>query len=388
MDTLKKQQIRNRVGQSLVNLSERIYTQESLQKGLRTIIIALLLATCAALVYFTGGTYLPFPHFFYVPIILANFLLGVIPGAITALIAGLIAGLIPLNVSQGTLQEPTMVLCRTVFFMLVSIIAGINTTLAHTFIDHLQEKVEEKTAALQKSYEELKELQEFKEFLSNTIVHDLQSSLASNLLSLRTLGKMYKSSLDGRGSTLLETAISSGNRLTTMISNILDVYADEKGELTITPSLWEPEKQLAEIVEPFQIQADLKELTLTMEPEPGLPDLLIDVELMRRTIENLIFNAIKHTPPGGTVTLKASARSDLFRVTVHNTGSVIPEEWKERVFEKFAIVDREARLKGGSGLGLAFCRVAVEAHGGRIWAESSEEKGTAFVFTLPVTQGS
>jgi len=368
----------------MVAISERIYTQERIQKGLRSIIIALLLSLCAALVYFTGGTYLPFPHFFYVPIILANFLLGVVPGAITAILAGIIAGLIPLNVSQGMLQEPSMVVCRTIFFVLVSLVAGINTTLANTFIDHLQEEVDEKTAELQESYEELKKLQEFKEFLSNTSVHDLQSSLASNLLSLRTLGKHYRSSLDARGTGLLETAISSGNRLTSMISNILDVYAQEKGELRMTRSHWEPGARIDEITDTFQIQADLREITLKTDMQEGLPPLKIDGELIRRTIENLIFNAIKHTPQGGTITVKAENSGALFRLTVHNTGSVIPEEWKERIFEKFAMMDRDAREGGGSGLGLAFCRVAVEAHEGRIWAESEEGKGTSFIFTLPL----
>ncbi len=367
----------------MVALSERIYTQERIQKGLRSIIIALLLCLCAALVYFTGGTYLPFPHFFYVPIILANFLLGVIPGAITALLAGLIAGLIPLNVSQGLLQEPSMVVCRTIFFVLVSLVAGINTTLANTFIDHLQEKVDEKTAELQESYEELKKLQEFKEFLSNTIVHDLQSSLTSNLLSLRTLGKHYKSTLDARGTGLLETAISSGNRLTSMISNILDVYAQEKGELKISRSPWDPDSQIGEITDAFQIQADLKEITLRSDLEQGLPSLQVDWLLIRATTENLIFNAIKHTPPGGEITVKAEISGALFRLSVHNTGSTIPDEWKERIFEKFAMIDRDAKIRGGSGLGLAFCRVAVEAHDGRIWAESGDGKGTSFIFTLP-----
>jgi len=168
-----------------------------------------------------------------------------------------------------------------------------------------------------------------------------------------------------------------------MISNILDVYAQEKGELKISRSPWDPDSQIGEITDAFQIQADLKEITLRSDLEQGLPSLQVDGELIRRTIENLIFNAIKHTPPGGEITVKAEISGALFRLSVHNTGSTIPDEWKERIFEKFAMIDRDAKIRGGSGLGLAFCRVAVEAHDGRIWAESGDGKGTSFIFTLP-----
>jgi len=169
-----------------------------------------------------------------------------------------------------------------------------------------------------------------------------------------------------------------------MILNILDVYARGKEALIIRLSEWEPVPCLEELADAFRIQTSLKNIALKIEGHQGLPSTRGDGELLRRTIENLLFNAVKHTPPGGLITLEAQKIEGFLQISVHNTGSVIPDEWKEKIFAPFAIAHGHDRRKSGSGLGLAFCRMAVDGHGGKIWAESAPETGTKFSFTLPL----
>jgi signal transduction histidine kinase len=106
--------------------------------------------------------------------------------------------------------------------------------------------------------------------------------------------------------------------------------------------------------------------------------------LVERVLQNLVGNAIKFTPPGGVIRLTAAvtaADPDMLTVSVSNTGSSVPPEIQQRLFQKFVRGDHKEH---GSGLGLAFCRLAVEAHGGRIWAESDPGQTTTFHFTLPL----
>jgi signal transduction histidine kinase len=373
-------------GIHLISLVEKIYAPERFHWGLRLLIIALLVVMSTALVYFTGGTYLAFPHVFYVPIILANFLMGPTAGLITAVLSGIVIGFIPLNVSKGIPQEPLMIVSRTVFFVLVSSVAGISAALSRSYIDFLQIKVSEKTRELESNYEKLKELQEFKEFLSSTIVHDLKTSLSSVMLSCSTLKKRYNDVIDDNGQDLLDTSMGAGHRMLTMIGNILDVYAQEEGKFSVTMSEWDPNAAIAQIAEDFSAQASIKKIRLAFNQGAPLPSIQCDGDLLRRTLENLVANAIAHTPTEGSITVSAEAGEESLTISVANTGSFIPSEWREKVFDKFARVDDSEDKKSGSGLGLAFCRIAVDAHGGRIWNESSSEGEcfTSFSFTIPL----
>ncbi|MHC9543742.1 MAG: sensor histidine kinase [Vulcanimicrobiota bacterium] len=374
-------------GIHLISLVERIYAPERYHWGLRLLIIALLLVISTALVYFTGGTYLAFPHAFYIPIILANFLMSPRAGIITAIVSGIMIGFIPLNVSSDTPQEPVMILSRTVFFLLVSAVAGISAALSRGYIDFLRIKVSEKTKELESNYKKLKELQEFKEFLSSTIVHDLKTSLSSVMLSVSTLKKLYGKTIDDNGRSLLDTSISAGHRMLTMIGNILDVYAQEEGKFSVTLSEWDPYAAIQQIVEEFSAQAAIRKISLTYLETTPLPCIQCDGDLMRRTLENLIANALAHTPSEGAITISTTLEEKTLTVSVTNTGSYIPPEWREKIFDKFARVDDSENKKAGSGLGLAFCRIAAEAHGGKIWNESSSEgaRSTAFFFTIPLS---
>ncbi len=136
-------------------------------------------------------------------------------------------------------------------------------------------------------------------------------------------------------------------------------------------------------VERLRPQAERADLQLTVELPPDLPPIVADAERMQQVITNLVHNSIKFTPPGGQVTISAATSGDEVVLSVHDTGVGIPADDLPRIFERFYKADR-ARSGGGTGLGLAIAKHIVQAHDGRLWAESIEGKESTFHVALPV----
>jgi two-component system phosphate regulon sensor histidine kinase PhoR len=135
--------------------------------------------------------------------------------------------------------------------------------------------------------------------------------------------------------------------------------------------------------ERMELQAERLGLKMTFESQPDLPAVNIDSYRMEQVLVNLIHNAIKFTPPGGEILIRASQKNDIVIFMVSDTGVGISADALPRIFERFYKADR-SRSGGGTGLGLSIARHLVEAHGGRIWAESEPGKGSSFYFSLPV----
>ena len=114
-----------------------------------------------------------------------------------------------------------------------------------------------------------------------------------------------------------------------------------------------------------------------------MPPVWVDEDMILRVLINLGENAAKFTPVEGTITITTQAEAEWIKVSVKDTGSGIPAKDRERIFDKFTRLRGQGK-PGGLGIGLAFCRLAVEGHGGRIWVESVDKKGTSFIFTLPI----
>jgi len=140
-------------------------------------------------------------------------------------------------------------------------------------------------------------------------------------------------------------------------------------------------------VDRLRPQAERAGVNLSTELDAPLPLVLADGARIGQVVSNLVHNAIKFTPAGGSITVRASAMGDMVEVTVADTGVGIPVEDLDRIFERFYKVDR-ARRGGGTGLGLAIAKHIVQNHGGRIWATSKEGAGSVFSFTLPTAPGS
>lgn len=234
---------------------------------------------------------------------------------------------------------------------------------------------------------EERSLAKLRDDLTSTMVHDLRNPVTAILGAVDIFHMVHNPSADEE--QLLRVIERNSRRLLSLVNTILDVTRLERGEMPL-------ERKATSIVELLgeaaQLQAPLaheKHLLLRTEASDSLPMAWVDPTLMGRILQNLIGNAINFTPEGGTVQLTASAQisgsePDGARevvIGVSDTGPGISPDIRERLFQKFVTSNQ---VRHGSGLGLAFCKLAVEAHGGRIWAESKPGQGTTMRFTLPI----
>ena len=239
------------------------------------------------------------------------------------------------------------------------------------------------TDEIAESYRRLRELERLRDDLTYMIVHDLRTPLTSLLTGLQTVPLV--GDLNETQDEMLQIATDGGEILLGMINDLLDVEKMEQESVPLERTLISPETLISQAIAQVTLLAAAEELTLTPEIAPNTPNFTGDEDKLRRTLVNLMGNAIKFTPRGGVVTAGVSCgpeNSLLF--FVRDTGEGIPADALDRVFEKFGQVEtRQAGRKMSTGLGLTFCKLAVEAHGGRIWAESAPGAGSVFFFTLP-----
>jgi signal transduction histidine kinase len=237
---------------------------------------------------------------------------------------------------------------------------------------------------------EQQEIARTREDLSRMIVHDLRSPLTALKGGLNVIRELIdipeeRPSID----ELLRIAEDSADGLLKLVSSLLDVARMESGAVPLelaAVSLHEPVGQSVALLEVLAREAGV---TLHQGLPDDLPLLRIDVAQIRRVMTNLLDNALRYTPGGGHVYVEAAVDDAAHQVTVtvRDTGPGIPPDMRKRIFERFAteVTGQPRRGPRGLGLGLTFCRLAVEAHGGRIWVEDGLNGGAAFCFTLPIS---
>lgn len=232
--------------------------------------------------------------------------------------------------------------------------------------------------------------------LSGMIVHDLRNPLMVVLTALRVLERVPAVQEDSRCQRYLRNAGVAGDELLRMITSLLDLQKLESGELRLQRTVFSVGDVVARVVAGSQILAEVEEVDLQVSVLPDTPTVLADLDLVLRTVENLVGNAVKFTPAGGNVrvAVRAATAEELASrnipnsvgvlVEVVDSGEGIPEEEQERIFEKFGVVEsRKRRVKVSTGLGLALCKLVITAHQGAIWVESRPGAGARFVFLLP-----
>jgi signal transduction histidine kinase len=242
------------------------------------------------------------------------------------------------------------------------------------------------TSELQESYRRLQELEKLRDDITHMIIHDLRTPLTSVIGGMQTLEIVGELNADQR--EMLDIALLGGEILLGMINDLLDVEKLESGSMQLDYALQSPADLVASAIRQVAWLAQSSNLTLTPQIASDLPPLRGDENKLRRTLVNLLGNAIKFTSSGGTITIEAGYNAEAHSVVflVRDTGEGIPTEAFERIFDKFSqVASRQGGRTLSTGLGLTFCKLTVEAHGGHIAVESVLGQGSTFRITLPVS---
>jgi len=323
------------------------------------------------------GRTIPAGYFYILPVILGGLYLGY-PGGIGVPVLSI--GLF--HVVEKTL--PHRVYAEADFLWLILLIV-LGTVTAQTQADRRRAREHSR---------QLEQLNRAREELTALIVHDLRTPLAGVLNVLRLIAEESPSGLLPEHAQLLDIALATGEDMTGMIGDLLNLHAMESGRL----ELHEEEVKPAEVVsaatrqvEPLARQRGVKIQTRTAE---GLPAFRADEVMIRRVLVNLLGNALRFSPREAAIMVEARRAGAEIEFSVADKGPGISAHLKEKIFEKFAGLDEEAGKHVSTGLGLAFAKMAVEAHGGRIWVESpwtapstgGPPQGSRFSFTLPLSR--
>jgi two-component system, sensor histidine kinase and response regulator len=246
-------------------------------------------------------------------------------------------------------------------------------------------KLKGATDALEESLKRLRELQKARDDLMRMIVHDLKTPLTSMLATLEMLRDGDFGPLAERPARALSDVEGKAEDLLGLIEDLLDVSQMEERALALQPEPIAPAALMAEIVFDWKNRFQQEQTTARTEVADDAPIFSADKTLIRRVLANLVQNAVTHSPGPVTLTLGARREGEGIVLWVADTGPGIPPEYQELVFQKFEQVHApNAPRVRSSGLGLAFCRVAIESHGGRIWVRSTEGEGSTFFIELPL----
>ncbi len=256
-------------------------------------------------------------------------------------------------------------------------------------VKSLHDEVESTRRELEEKNLDLVRMEEFKENLMRMVVHDLKNPLAGIMGNLQLLQMKGAGQDTSRILEIVGRTEESAKHLMGMILNILDVARLEEGKLTLRRKPVRPAEMIDACLRQVAGWAARSEVKLVAEPGGGaVPDLAADPELLLRVLGNLVSNALKHTPPGGRIEVGAAGQGDDVRFWIRDSGEGIPVELLPRIFDKFVVGPADGQKSSGAydtGLGLTFCKMVVEAHGGKIAVESQPGTGSTFSFTLPAT---
>ncbi len=256
----------------------------------------------------------------------------------------------------------------------------------------LERKVEERTAEIRKASEEIKQLAEMKDELLGIAAHDLRTPLTIihgyaqlQLMSLESDPAVDSPQLLDDLRAIERTSLE----MTTLLNDLLDVSKIEAGKIRIQPELVDPAELLLDCYRLHQHWAKTKAIDLKVDVPPGLPRVHVDPKRLPQVHTNHASNALKYSREGDSIVLSIARGDGRVDFSVRDTGQGIAPEDLPRIFGRFDQLPSSRATKGekGSGLGLAIAKKLVELHGGRIWVESVQGRGSHFTFSIPLQAG-
>ena len=245
-------------------------------------------------------------------------------------------------------------------------------------------KLKATTDALEQSYRVLRELEKVRDDLMKMIVHDLKTPLTAVLANIEMLADGDFGAVTEPQRRALADAEGKAEDLLALIEDLLEVARIEEGMISLQPAPIAPAAFLSEVVHEWALRFQQEGAKATVDVADDTPVFEADKALLKRVMSNLVQNALTHTPHAVTLSLHARKEGDGVLFTVADDGPGIPPEYHEVIFRKFEQVKgpNVPRVRS-SGLGLAFCKLVADAHGGRIWVQSTEGLGSAFHLALP-----
>jgi PAS domain S-box-containing protein len=227
------------------------------------------------------------------------------------------------------------------------------------------------------------QLEQLRLELIGMVSHDLRTPLTAIRVTLEMVQAGVFGGISERGTRSVSRAVQSVEYLCSLVVNLLDAEKIESGDIKLTYKKTSVEAVVAKAL--ASIPRD--QLSVSIETVVKDDTMVVDPDRLVQVLINLISNAIKYSPPGGTITVVAGRDGQSIRFQVSDQGPGIPEAMQSIVFERYRQLDQPSGIKRqGFGLGLAICRALVEKHKGRIWVDSEIGKGSSFSFLIPISQ--
>ena len=228
-----------------------------------------------------------------------------------------------------------------------------------------------------------KELDVLRKDLTSMIYHDLRSPLANIVSSLDVLDTLLEEK-DESVDALLKIANNSTERIQRLIASLLDVNQLEAGQTIVTQQGVSPERIVQDALDAIAPSISAREQKTVKKLAKNTPNIWVDEDMIRRVLINLLENASKFTPTKGEISIGAKMDGKWLQLWIADNGMGIAPEDRNRVFEKFTRAKKSSKKISGLGIGLAFCRLAVDGHGGKIWIDEDHKIGTRFNINLPI----
>jgi len=248
----------------------------------------------------------------------------------------------------------------------------------------LEKKVEERTRELTLAFEEVKKISKRKTDFISSVSHELRTPLTSIKGYAAILMEEKLGHLPAAAKERLERINRHSDELVHMVNDLLDIARIESGRAVMKMERQDLKTIISDVADLISIQCKNKNIKLITDIQKDIPPVLADRTQLERVFINLLGNAVKFTPEDGKITIKTHTEDNVIQVDISDTGIGIPPDSLSMLFEEFYRVDNPINQQvKGTGLGLSLVKYIVEAHKGKIWAESKPGKGSTFSFTLP-----
>ena len=232
------------------------------------------------------------------------------------------------------------------------------------------------------------QINQAREMITETLVHDLRSPMSAVMGALDVMDEVFPFDEleDDISSQAIRVARRGAQRVLGMVESLLEIARMQSGQMDLNLTAMRLRPMIVQLLIDFTTTANEFGVILRNDVPVDLPAVRADQGKITRVLTNLMDNALKFTPAGGQILVTAEmTEHNQVKIQMIDSGPGVPEEYRDRIFERFTQVPGHPGRRRGSGLGLTFCRLAVEAHGGRIWVEPRTSGGSVFVFTLPIT---